>query len=790
MTEEEDYLLRICLALYQSYIEYLIKPEEKIKLDWNLKIKPLLLKKYHFQKDGIFTVNADVEFLIKEVDKINMPQIQISEEENCRIRNKLNDIRMNTIYISSKHIMKYNKPMTNTRTYKDNKIFNNNKIIPENKGKKNNQINKANKKPLKKVESAMDQKLNKNKKDEQRNIILEIEKEFDIMNEKKRNNSTDEQKRRKITLTKPYDPYKYVNEIDNNNNNNENEPDKKKEENTTTQDNSKKEKEKEKEKEMSVNYIDELDSESTIKYKGGEIKQISFDLLLKKIATSDFFDKHINKIYNFSQQCFCFIQAEILFQKIINCYNFLKKVKVPYIHARKLIYFFDLLLVEMCEYYHYRSLPSPESSIITKFFNDLEEEITKKKEEEKKKEKKISHKIDEKIKLMGQIFDRPQPPKPTVSQTNRNSRGEEVTKTNEEEMLVEIQYLMNFTKEDAIDHNSILAARSICNFYKIRTAVNKSKKENKNVKIQSTKKLHLVKLEEKITRKIGNDNYFCVLDWEPKDIGEALINISKKDLNKIERKELLKAIFLKKIKNKECPNVMECINKFNKLAWFIIEEILSYDFPKDRAKIYEGWVRVAEYLKFRKDHNDCFAIYSALNNFIITGLKQTMKEIKAKTKAIFKEISEYCNFVGNYKNLREDIIYCLNNCEFYIPYLGMLLRDISFLESNFQYLLNGKLINIEKIEKVQITFNTFFAYKHFNDSFNKNNEYPKKLEFFDDLELLKEDNLDILANKLEPKFILTDTPRKKKRLTNIDRKYFLNNNSNVKNKKDKMKHDM
>ena len=217
-----------------------------------------------------------------------------------------------------------------------------------------------------------------------------------------------------------------------------------------------------------------------------------------------------------------------------------------------------------------------------------------------------------------------------------------------------------------------------------------------------------------------------------------------------------------------------------------MEDILSYDFPKERARIIEGWIKVAEYLKLRRDHNDCVAVYSALKHYIITGLKLTIKEIKTKYKNLFKDISEYCTFQGNYKHLREEINICINCKEFYLPYLGMLLRDISFFEANYEYLINGNLINIEKMEKVQNTIDKFFIFKTIPDLFNKNNEFPHELHFFDKLEKVKgEDELDIIANKLEPKFILDDIQRKKKRPTYIDKKYFTNisNNEKVKKKK-------
>ena len=61
LSEELNFLLKCGIAYFQSYIEYLKTPEEKLKKTWNTKIKPLILKKYPVQKSGIFNVNADVE---------------------------------------------------------------------------------------------------------------------------------------------------------------------------------------------------------------------------------------------------------------------------------------------------------------------------------------------------------------------------------------------------------------------------------------------------------------------------------------------------------------------------------------------------------------------------------------------------------------------------------------------------------------------------------------------------------------------------------------------------------
>ena len=102
---------------------------------------------------------------------------------------------------------------------------------------------------------------------------------------------------------------------------------------------------------MSPNYFDENNSDKVIKYKNNKLKAISFDYLLKQIITYDFIEKkeNIEFIYALSQQCFCFLKKENLFQKIINCYNYYKKLKTPFDDLKKLLYFLNLLTVEMYE---------------------------------------------------------------------------------------------------------------------------------------------------------------------------------------------------------------------------------------------------------------------------------------------------------------------------------------------------------------------------------------------------------------------------------------------------------
>jgi hypothetical protein len=642
---------------------------------------------------------------------------------------------------------------------------------------------------------------------------------------------------------------------------------------------------------LTEDFIDEEESEGisiTYKEQNKKIKTISLDLLLKKIVTENFIEQNPIQIYSFCQQCFCFIQKELLFNKIFNCYNFYKEKKAPISQIGNLIKFLNILVIEMYEYYTSISHDDPSLTSLKNFYNSLiceiveiidneeeqkkqeenlnindfqnkleeynEEENTpeeskinedrcsefmsgenrerygtiagrkddgrfssyldenknitenisrktvnisskklekeqKKKNKEKEKEKeKEKKKEDKKEKKKYHLFDRFRKEKP-VKVENKNEEEDEkdeiqenlkkielmknLASTPEEAIINCVRYVLILFSTDEPNKSSLRQAKNTIDFYKdinkkMAEAIGKTFQETKtkhnfakSVTVGNIKKTKL-KLHE-------NDGFFNVLDWDKKDIGEKLISVSKKLINKVQRREIYKAVFLKKNKEKTSPNVLENIDKFNRLIFFIIQDILSYDFAKDRIKIVEKWIKIADYCRSRKDYNDVVAINSALNNYIITGLKKTMNEINKDKKDLSKQISKLCRVQGNYKKMREDMK-SLEYNDFYVPYLGMILKDLAFFEENSQYLVNDVLINMEKLEKVQIAVSEFFNFKNTNDK--DYTKPPEELDFFDNLEDLNELDLEKLANNLEPEFKLYNAKKREKRQTNIDIKYF------------------
>ena len=400
--------------------------------------------------------------------------------------------------------------------------------------------------------------------------------------------------------------------------------------------------------------------------------------------------------------------------------------------------------------------------------SDKNEEKKIKKKNTKETKEKEEEENKQKLELINQLL------------KENNISTENLININEK-ILNEISYILILFESDndgEPSYQDIKEAKDHINFYKtLQNIINKQKKiailprqRQKRLTKNYTSFFNLgtISNKAKMSRDYLKKGYFCIVDWKTEEIGDQLIKVSRGLLNKIYPRELYRAIFLKKDKEITSPNVIDCINKFNRLTSFIIEDILSYDFPRERARVYEKWVSIAEYCKMNKDYNDLVAIFSALNNYIITGLKLTLKEVKSKFNNMFRQINEFCSVEGNYRNIREDMNNCEKTGEIFVPYLGMLMRDINFFEESSKYINENGCINFEKIEKINELFDKYFKFKSVPEKKTK----IKELMFFEDLEDITEEKLEELANNLEPQFKIREIQKPGKRPTNIDKKYF------------------
>ena len=241
-------------------------------------------------------------------------------------------------------------------------------------------------------------------------------------------------------------------------------------------------------------------------------------------------------------------------------------------------------------------------------------------------------------------------------------------------------------------------------------------------------------------------SYFYIFDFTDEEIARKLTLISYKLLSNIDINELWNSSFIKEEKYTKAPNVMKVIDRFDKLMLFIIEDICSYETNKARAKLITKWASIAKTCRDLHNYNDLLIINQCFNHNLIKKMVSTWKKIPKTTLELISDLNKFCTNQQCYINIRREIVNCKHIA--YIPYLGILLKEIIDLEKQYKYIdkfAEYNCINCVKLQKMYYIVNKFFEFRNYSFTFSQINE----LNIFNQINPKKIDEIDEMINDIE-----------------------------------------
>ena len=288
---------------------------------------------------------------------------------------------------------------------------------------------------------------------------------------------------------------------------------------------------------------------------------------------------------------------------------------------------------------------------------------------------------------------------------------------------------------------------------------------------------HQITLKDIIANPDYPTSFFNILDFDSKEIALELTNISYKLFSKIKIKEFLKGVFTKKNKNITSPNITEISNRFNKVSFWTIEEILMYDDAFDRGKLIEKFIDIINELIILNNFFDSISISSGLSQIIISNLTKTWNYVSRQSMEMYQKAKNFLSFQNNYKTIRDKIDQCIINNQPYIPFLGPYSKTICYLEEYGPYIKDNSLVNADKIVLVQQVFDQLFKFRL--NKYNKFNMIRNELLILYCLDPAPEEELDKLASFLEPNFVLYEKKQSDKRASNTEKNFKKNYEANT-----------
>uniref|UniRef100_A0A8C4GLV5 Ras-specific guanine nucleotide-releasing factor 2 n=1 Tax=Dicentrarchus labrax TaxID=13489 RepID=A0A8C4GLV5_DICLA len=221
----------------------------------------------------------------------------------------------------------------------------------------------------------------------------------------------------------------------------------------------------------------------------------------------------------------------------------------------------------------------------------------------------------------------------------------------------------------------------------------------------------------------------CFDSLSAMELAEQITLLDHIVFRSIPYEEFLGQGWMKVDKSERTPYIMKTSQHFNDMSNLVASQIMTHTDVGSRASSIEKWLAVADICRCLNNYNGVLEITSALNRSAIFRLKKTWAKV--------------CKQVGVYGSLTQS---CNPPC---VPYLGMYLTDLAFIEEGTPNFTEEGLVNFSKMRMISHIIREI---RQFQQAPYRIEHQPKVTQFLLDKTLvMDEDTLYELSLKIEPR---------------------------------------
>ncbi|XP_061589979.1 ras-specific guanine nucleotide-releasing factor 2 isoform X3 [Cololabis saira] len=238
----------------------------------------------------------------------------------------------------------------------------------------------------------------------------------------------------------------------------------------------------------------------------------------------------------------------------------------------------------------------------------------------------------------------------------------------------------------------------------------------------------------------------CFESLSAMELAEQITLLDHIVFRNIPYEEFLGQGWMKVDKSERTPYIMKTSQHFNDMSNLVASQIIAHTDAGSRASSIEKWLAVADICRCLNNYNGVLEITSALNRTAVYRLKKTWAKVCRQTKALMDRLQKIVSSEGRFKNLRETLKNCNPPC---VPYLGMYLTDLAFIEEGTPNFTEEGLVNFSKMRMI---CHIIREIRQFQQAPYRIEHQPKVTQFLLDKSLvMDEDTLYELSLKIEPR---------------------------------------
>jgi len=135
------------------------------------------------------------------------------------------------------------------------------------------------------------------------------------------------------------------------------------------------------------------------------------------------------------------------------------------------------------------------------------------------------------------------------------------------------------------------------------------------------------------------------------------------------------------------------ISRFNQIGLWVAKTIIEPTSLKGRSKRMEKMINIAKHLRSMNNFSNLMAFVGGINNAAIQRLRWTRASMSKPAQETLEKFEKLMKSDVNYKAYRD----CLQNSNPpAIPYIGVFLQDLTFIEDGNPDIIRDNLINFSK----------------------------------------------------------------------------------------------
>ncbi|XP_054288606.1 ras-specific guanine nucleotide-releasing factor 2-like [Macrosteles quadrilineatus] len=230
------------------------------------------------------------------------------------------------------------------------------------------------------------------------------------------------------------------------------------------------------------------------------------------------------------------------------------------------------------------------------------------------------------------------------------------------------------------------------------------------------------------------------------EIAEQMTYLDHQIFVAIRSEEFLGQAWMKTDKATKAPHIILMTRRFNEVSQLVVSEIVRRSNINARINAIEKWAAVADISRCLHNFNGVLQICAAFTNSSVFRLKKTWEKVSKTTKQTIEKLQNIVSSDGRFRNLRD----ALHRCDPpSIPYLGMYLTDLSFIEEGTPNFTEDGLLNFSKMRMIAHVIREI---KHYQQTPYKIELITKVTNYLlDPSLLLDDDELYRMSLEIEPR---------------------------------------